>query len=200
MSDWQNSPIATRLSMSGPGAADTTATPVTSVEWDFLALTTTLTLGKNSIGEPTLSQLYPTQQQFHPRETSSAEPGEPGEFPSRSDDSSEESSTNQGSGSWPPGSGSGGSGGDGPIGSGGSQSSQSSQSSQGSQGSQGSSSQEPAQFCTYYPPPPYAPMGYVDPRNHPGLIRGILHSPAADVDRPFIDNGIIFINLTPFIG
>ena len=189
MSDWQNSPLATRLSMSGPGAADTMATPVTSVEWDFMDLTTTLTLGKNSIGEPYLSQLYPTQQQFHPRETSSANPGDPGEFPSRSDESSEDS-TEAGSGTWPgtwPGPGTGTGSGGGGTGTGGG-------------GSGGSTSQDPTQFCTYFPPPPYAPEGYVDPRNHPGLIRAIQHSPAADVDRPFIDNGIIFINLTPFIG
>lgn len=124
MSDWQSSPIATRLSITGPGAADTMATPVTAVEWDFMALTTTLTLGKNSIGEPFLSQLYPIEQQFHPRETSSAEPAEPGDFPSRSEDGSEESTevgSGTGSGTWPgPGTGTGtGTGGGGGTGTGG---------------------------------------------------------------------------------
>lgn len=195
MSDWEASPLAHRLNISGPGSVDTLDTPVTSVDWDFMALTTTLHLG-HACGEPKLTQLGRAVQEFHPRETSSGEPGEPGEFSSRSQDSSEDSATGTspgtGSGSWPPGSGTGSNPGS-QDGSGGGTGT-------GGEGSGGSTSQEPSQFCTYFPPPPYAPMGYVDPRNHPGLIRGIQHSPAADVDRPFIDNGIIFINLTPFIG
>ena len=195
MSDWETSPLAHRLNILGPGSVDTLDTPVTSVSWDFMELTTTLHLG-HAYGEPKLTQLGRAVQEFHPRETSSAEPGEPGEFSSRSQDSSEDSATGTspgtGSGSQPgsgTGSGSGGSGsgsgsGSGPIGSG---------------GSQGSTSQEPAPFCTYYPAPPYAPEGYVDPRNHPGLIRAIQHDPGADVDRPFIVNGVIFINLTTFL-
>lgn len=197
MSDWETSPIATRLSMSGPGSVDTLDTPVTSVDWDFMALTTTLHLG-HAYGEPKLSQLGRATQQFHPRSTSSAEPGE-FTFSNRSDDDSEES-TDQPTGTYPgtgtgsyPGTGSGSYPGTGS----GTGSQDSSSSSQGSS-SQGSSSQEPSQYCTYYPPPPYDPS-YIDPRNHPGLIRAIQHDPGADVDKPYIDNGIIYINLTPFI-
>lgn len=121
MSDWETSPIAHRLQITGPGSIDTLDSPVTSVDWDFMALTTTLHLG-HAYGEPKLSQLGRATQQFHPRETSSAEPGEPGDFPSRSDESSEES-TEEGSGTWPgtwpgPGTGTGGGGGTGTDGGG----------------------------------------------------------------------------------
>ncbi|MDO4954531.1 MAG: hypothetical protein Q4E43_05280 [Akkermansia sp.] len=98
MSDWEASPLAHRLNICGPGSVDTLDTPVTSVDWDFMALTTTLHLG-HAYGEPKLTQLGRAVQEFHPRETSSAEPGD-FTFSNRSDESSEDS-TEAGSGTWP---------------------------------------------------------------------------------------------------
>lgn len=183
MSDWEASPLAHRLNICGPGSVDTLDTPVTSVDWDFMALTTTLHLG-HAYGEPKLTQLGRAVQEFHPRETSSAEPGD-FTFSNRSDSSSEES-TDQPTGTYP-GTGTG-------TGTGTYPGSGTGTGSQDSSSSQGSTSQEPAQYCTYYPPP------HDQSQNHPGLIRGIQHDPGADVDKPYIDDGIIYINLTPFIG
>lgn len=72
--DWQASPIATRLNLTGPGSTDTLLTPVTTCEWDFMALTVTLTLG-NTTGEPKLTQFPNVAQEFHPRPDDPDNPG-----------------------------------------------------------------------------------------------------------------------------
>ncbi len=194
MQDLPLSPLAHKLNIVGPGAIDTMSTPITSVEWDFLRQTVTLNLG-GEIPEPKISTLPFGEPIPGSRSTTT---GGSGSWPSTT---REKSSTTEET-----------TGGDTTYTEPGSVSSTTleplttteepppgSSTTESTTGGTGTGTQEPSQFCTYYPPPPYDPS-YIDPRNHPGIIRAIKHDPGADVDKPYIDNGIICINLTPFIG
>lgn len=95
MQDMTASPLASLLSIQGPGAIDTMNSPVTSVEWDFMAQNVTLQLGV-SIKEPRISTLpFP---EYEPGSTTTGgSGGSGGSEPSRSSES-ESSSSGSGSG------------------------------------------------------------------------------------------------------
>lgn len=95
MQDMTASPLACLLSIQGPGAIDTMNSPVTGVEWDFMAQNVTLQLGV-SIKEPRISTLpFP---EYEPGSTTTGgSGGSGGSEPSRSSES-ESSSSGSGSG------------------------------------------------------------------------------------------------------
>lgn len=99
MQDVVVSPLAMQLDIAGPGAIDTMNSPITGVEWDFMAQNVTLNLGV-SIREPRISTIpFP---EYEGSDTTTTGSGGSGSWPSRSgesDSSSSASASSTGSGS-----------------------------------------------------------------------------------------------------
>lgn len=87
--DIPESPLATRCTITGPGAVDTLASPVTAVDWDFLAQEVTLTLGA-AIREPKINTIpFPEYNPANPTDPENPQP-DPGPTPGPDPDDPED--------------------------------------------------------------------------------------------------------------